>query len=425
MMPKMMMGMRVAVRPWSATTARRVLLRSLSTSLPEGWEAIRRRNGDVVYYNAALRKTVKELPGVPRVQTAEHAVESTRDVPAEAIDTKTETATAPMTEPTAEEEHELSVPIDFKKAMRIDGHDSQIVHIDLEPHQCLRAESGSMIYMTEGVEMETTTAGGFAAGLKRVVTGENFFVSRFKYTGESRGTVAVSTSFPSKILHLSLADFIGGELICQKGAFLCGSDTTRIEMYVTKNFSTGFFGGEGFVLQRLTGSGDVCLRASGALIERDLAPNEVLRISSGCLVAFEPTVGFDITRQAGVKNVLFSGEGLFLTTLTGPGKVYLQSLPYDRVVGEIARHIPGGTTILPVGGLGRASTEAGAEAGAEDGGSDAMNASAVGDGQAADEGSIYGAAEETPVEDMDIDGGDEDKSEGVVDFFTSIFGSRD
>ncbi|GLE06731.1 hypothetical protein PINS_up016216 [Pythium insidiosum] len=311
-----------------------------------------------------------------------------------------------MTEPTAEEEHELSVPIDFKKAMRIDGHDSQIVHIDLEPpsvsasgewlndlhdrrrkkwrlrrlEALLQVSNGneSLYLAIDSASVVDNDDDHFGS----VVTGENFFVSRFKYTGESKGTVAVSTSFPSKILHLSLADFIGGELICQKGAFLCGSDTTRIEM-------------------RLTGSGDVCLRASGALIERDLAPNEVLRISSGCLVAFEPTVGFDITRQAGVKNVLFSGEGLFLTTLTGPGKVYLQSLPYDRVVGEIARHIPGGTTILPVGGLGRASTEA------------------------ADEGSIYGAAEETPVDDMDIDGGDEDKSEGVVDFFTSIFGSRD
>ncbi|KAJ0402762.1 hypothetical protein ATCC90586_007673 [Pythium insidiosum] len=370
---------------------------------------------DVVYFNATLRKTVKELPGVPRVVATDNAVQSAGTVSAEAVEPKVDRAADPLVEPTTEED-EVSVPIDFKKAMRIDGHDSQIVHIDLEPQQRLRAESGSMIYMTEGVEMETTTAGGFTAGLKRVVTGENFFVSRFKYTGSTKGTVAVSTSFPSKILHLSLADFIGGELICQKGAFLCGSDTTRIEMYVTKNFAAGFFGGEGFVLQRLTGTGDVCLRASGALIERELAPGEVLRISSGCLVAFEPTVGFDIARQSGVKNVLFSGEGLFLTTLTGPGKVFLQSLPYDRVVGEIARHIPGGTTVLPVGGFGRASTEAGEGDAAPAEGSEPT---------ADDESSIYGAADEAPpVDDIDVDGDDE-KGETVVDFFTSIFGSRD
>uniref|UniRef100_H3G7Y8 Uncharacterized protein n=1 Tax=Phytophthora ramorum TaxID=164328 RepID=H3G7Y8_PHYRM len=208
--------------------------------------------------------------------------------------------------------------------------------IELEPEQCLRAETGAMIFMTDGVEMETTTAGGFGEGMKRMMTGENFFVSRFTYHGSEKGKVVLGTSFPSKIVHLRLSDFIGESIICQKGAFLCGSDTVNIEMEFAKKFGVGFFGGEGFILQRLTGSGDVLVRASGTLIERDLQPGEVLRISSGCLVAFESSVHYDITMMKGAKNVLFGGEGLFVTTLTGPGKIYLQSLPFDRVVGEMA-----------------------------------------------------------------------------------------
>lgn len=139
-------------------------------------------------------------------------------------------------------------------------------------------------------------------------------------------------------------------MICKKGAFLCGSSTIEIEMEFAKKFSAGFFGGEGFVLQRLVGEGDAFVKVSGALIERDLAPGEQLRVSTGCLVAFEPSVEYDITTMSGFKNVVFGGEGLFVTTLTGPGKVFLEGLPFERVVDQIARRIPSsGMGGLPIG----------------------------------------------------------------------------
>ncbi|KAJ8578380.1 hypothetical protein ON010_g821 [Phytophthora cinnamomi] len=337
--------------------------------------------------------------------------------------------------------------------MSIEGHDSQVVHltsscgvavvlqIELEPEQCLRAETGAMIYMTEGVEMETTTAGGFGEGMKRMMTGENFFVSRFTYHGSEKGKVALGTSFPSKIVHLRLSDFLGESIICQKGAFLCGSDTVNIEMEFAKKFGVGFFGGEGFILQRLTGSGDVLVRASGTLIERELQPGEVLRISSGCLVAFEPSVQYDITMMKGAKNVLFGGEGLFVTTLTGPGKIYLQSLPFDRVVGEMASRIPHGGPggmMFPFMMGGGGGSDQGASAGAAD------EAGAATDVDGGEEFSSDSAEDDWSVKDDDIYGGDhgesstngsefddvpaaesEQSSGGVMSFFDSLFGDDD
>ncbi|KAF4316780.1 hypothetical protein BBO99_00008463 [Phytophthora kernoviae] len=345
--------------PKAAASARCVGLqqsRTLSSALPDGWETIKRRNGDVVYYNADLRKTVRHLPGVKPQDVAPSQSEEKGEPE------RSTAATVPHHESSGDE---VFVPIDFNTAMSIEGHDSQVVHIELEPEQCLRAETGAMIYMTDGVEMETTTAGGIGEGMKRMMTGENFFVSRFTYHGDKKGKIALGTSFPSKIVHLRLNEFLGESIICQKGAFLCGSDTVNIEMEFAKKFGVGFFGGEGFILQRLTGSGDVLVRASGTLIERELQPGEVLRISSGCLVAFEPSVHYDITMMKGAKNVLFGGEGLFVTTLTGPGKIYLQSLPFDRVVGEMASRIPRGGPggmMLPfmMGGGGDQGASAGA-----------------------------------------------------------------
>ncbi|TDH69051.1 hypothetical protein CCR75_004588 [Bremia lactucae] len=305
--------------------------RALCSTIPDGWEAITRANGEVVYYNKNLRKSFRHLPG-DEIKATTSAKGKTPKNESEEVNAQ------------PKYENELFVPINFDAAVSIDGHDSQVVNIELKPKQCLRAETGAMIYMTEGVEMETTTAGGFGEGMKRIMTGENFFVSRFTYNGNEKGRVALGTSFPSKIVHIRLRDFLGESVICQKGAFLCGSDTINIEMEFAKKFGVGFFGGEGFILQRLTGTGDVLIRASGTLIKRELQPDEVLRISSGCLVAFEPSVHFDITMMKGATNVLFGGEGVFVTTLTGPGKIYLQSLPFDRVVGEMAARIPRGGT---------------------------------------------------------------------------------
>lgn len=183
--------------------------------------------------------------------------------------------------------------------------------------------------------------GGLSAGFKRMLTGQNLMISDFSYEGERKGQVALGTDFPSKIMRLSLEEY-GGKIVCQKGALLCASHTVDIEMEFTKKFSAGFFGGEGFVLQALTGEGDVFVKAGGALIRRDLREGETLRISSGCLVAFSEGVEYDIQMMPGFKNVVFGGEGLFVTTLTGPGTIWLQGQPPERMISEIARRVPSG-----------------------------------------------------------------------------------
>jgi len=250
----------------------------------------------------------------------------------------------------------VGLPIDFDVASKVEGNESQIVTIDLEPGQVLRAESGAMLYMSQGVEMETTSGGGLSAGFKRMISGQNFFISDYRYTGDegTRGTVALGTDFPSKILRLNVDEY-GGKIVCQKGALLCASHTIDIEMEFAKKMTTGFFGGEGFVLQGLTGSGDVFIKAGGTLIRRDLQEGENLRVSSGCLVAFTSDVDFDVQTIPGFKNVLFGGEGLFVTSFTGPGSVWIQGQPPQRMISEIARRVPGGGGIglaVPVGGVG-------------------------------------------------------------------------
>jgi uncharacterized protein (TIGR00266 family) len=246
-------------------------------------------------------------------------------------------------------------PIDFNVASKIEGNESQILTVSLKPGEVLRAESGALMYMTEGVEMETTTGGGLSKGFSRMMTGQNLFISDYTYKGEpgTSGTVCLGTDFPSKILRLNVEEY-GGKIICQKGALLCASHTIDIEMEFAKKMTTGFFGGEGFVLQGLTGEGDVFVKAGGTLIRRELEEGEQLRISSGCLVAFSNGVDYDVQMLSGFKNVMFGGEGLFITTLTGPGTVWLQGQPPQRMVSEIARRVPSGGIGLavPIGGAG-------------------------------------------------------------------------
>ncbi len=216
------------------------------------------------------------------------------------------------------------------------------------------------------------------------MTGQNMFVTDFRYHGPegSCGTVALGTELPSKILRVSLADY-GGALICQKGAFLAGTHNLGIEMEMTRTFKAGFFGGEGFILQRLTGDGDAFIKAGGALIRRELAPGETLRVTSGALVAFAPSVQYDVTMMKGVKNMMFGGEGLFLTSLTGPGTVYLQSMPFDRVVASIASRVPRGGGMgmgVPIGmGAGGTGGEGGEGEGGEEGaeGEEGMSSSSA------------------------------------------------
>jgi uncharacterized protein (TIGR00266 family) len=234
------------------------------------------------------------------------------------------------------------------------GDDMQLVEVELDPQEGVRAEAGTMIYMDDGVRMQTDTGGGLFKGFKRMVSGESFFITTFVHEGQGKSHVAFAAPYPGKIIPVQLDDF-GGEFLCQKDAFLCANANVEIEVAFTKRMGAGLFGGEGFILQRLTGQGWTFIHAGGTVVERTLEAGETLRIDTGCLAAFSSSIDYDIEFIGGFKNALFGGEGLFLTTLTGPGTVYLQSLPFarlaDRIVaGELANRGesegPAGTGVL-------------------------------------------------------------------------------
>lgn len=214
------------------------------------------------------------------------------------------------------------------------GDDMQLVEVELDPGEGVRAEVGAMMYMEDGIEMQTSTGGGLFKGFKRMLTGESFFITTFLYNGQGKGHVAFGAPYPGKIIPLHLRE-LGGQFLCQKDAFLCAARGVEIEIAFTKRLGAGLFGGEGFILQRLAGDGVALVHAGGTIIEKDLQPGETLRVDTGCLVAFAPTVDYDIKFVGGFKNALFGGEGLFLARLTGPGKVYLQSLPFSRLADRI------------------------------------------------------------------------------------------
>lgn len=222
---------------------------------------------------------------------------------------------------------------------RILGNDLQVVEVELDPGKGVRAEVGAMMYMDEGIEMQTSTGGGILQGLKRAVTGSGFFIITFTNRNPSKKKVAFAASVPGKIIPLDLGR-LGGKFWCQKDSFLCAAQGTEIEVAFTKRLGTGFFGGAGFILQRLEGNGLAFVHAGGTIIQRDLRDGEALSVDTGCLVAFGPRVGYDIRIVGGIKNVLFGGEGLFLAKMTGPGTVYLQSLPLSRLVDRIASSFP-------------------------------------------------------------------------------------
>jgi uncharacterized protein (TIGR00266 family) len=224
--------------------------------------------------------------------------------------------------------------IDYK----IYGDDLQLVEVELDQGEGVRAEAGTMTYMEDGIQMQTGMEGGLFSGFKRMVTGESFFITTFMNNDANacKRHVAFAAPYPGKIVAFDLDQF-NGQVLCQKDSFLCAARGTEIEIAFTKRPGAGFFGGEGFILQRLTGNGMVFVHAGGAVIEKDLAPRETLRVDTGCLVAFATTVDYDIQFVGGFKNALFGGEGLFLAKLTGPGKVYLQSLPFSRLVDRIKR----------------------------------------------------------------------------------------
>ncbi|NVO18217.1 MAG: TIGR00266 family protein [Bacteroidetes bacterium] len=220
--------------------------------------------------------------------------------------------------------------IDYK----IYGDDMQIVEIELDPNEAVRAEVGAMMFMEDGIQMETGTGGGIFKGLRRMLTGDGFFITTFYNTASVKRHVSFGAPYPGKIIPLDMRT-VGGTFICQKDSFLCAANGIDIDIAFTKRMGAGLFGGEGFILQRLSGDGLAFVHAGGTIIQRDLAPNENLRVDTGCIVAMSPSVDYDIQFVGGFKNALFGGEGLFLARLSGPGTVYLQSLPFSRLADRI------------------------------------------------------------------------------------------
>lgn len=223
------------------------------------------------------------------------------------------------------------------------GDDLQGVIITLDPGEGVIAEAGAMLYMEDGIEMATTLdpnnqGGGLLGKLlgagKRILTGESFFITMFGNSATRRRDVAFAAPVPGKIRALDLREW-GGEVIAQKDSFLCAARGVSLDIAFTRRLGVGFFGGEGFILQRLTGDGLVFVHACGALIEKTLAPGEQLRVDTGCLVAMQNSVDYDIRTVPGLKNALFGGEGIFFVNLTGPGKVILQTLPFARMADKI------------------------------------------------------------------------------------------
>lgn len=212
------------------------------------------------------------------------------------------------------------------------GDDMQAVVINFSQGQVIRAEAGALMYMTEGIEMDARMDGGILGGLKRkVLAGESFFITHFHCHAAS-GQAAFSAPYPGKILARHLD---GAALLCQKDAYLCSSGDIDISVAFTRRLGAGFFGGEGFILQKLQGIGDVFIHAGGTLTQLDLAAGQRLKVDTGCLVAFDQTVDYDIKMVGGIKTSLFGGEGLFFAHLTGPGTVFLQTLPFSRLADRV------------------------------------------------------------------------------------------
>jgi uncharacterized protein (TIGR00266 family) len=248
----------------------------------------------------------------------------------------------------------LSDDIDFE----IKGQELQFVEIELDPGESAVAEAGAMVWKDATVEMTTVfgdgsgqqAGGGFMGKLlgagKRLVTGESLFTTVFTHQGSGKARVAFASPIPGAIVPLKL-DSVGGQLICQKDAFLCAARGVSIGIHFQQKIMTGLFGGEGFIMQRLEGDGWVFVQMGGTVIERELAPGEELHIDTGCVAAFTSGIDFDVIRAGSVKSMIFGGEGVFFARLRGPGKVWIQSLPFSRLAGRML------AAAMPYGGQNR------------------------------------------------------------------------
>ncbi len=231
--------------------------------------------------------------------------------------------------------------IDYK----IIGEDIQIVEIELDPNETVIAEAGSMLYMEDGIQFETKMGDGsqpdqgflgklLQAG-SRMVMGESLFMTHFTNRGSGKRKVTFAAPYPGTVMPINLATIYGNTLIVQKDAFLCAALGTKLSIQFNQRLGTGFFGGEGFILEKVQGDGMAFIHAGGVVIERTLN-NEMLRVDTGCVVGFEPSVNFDIQRAGGLRSMVFGGEGLFLATLRGSGKVWIQSMPISKLVQRLS-----------------------------------------------------------------------------------------
>ncbi|MCK8486751.1 TIGR00266 family protein [Paenibacillus sp. MBLB2552] len=228
---------------------------------------------------------------------------------------------------------------------RIIGNEMQCVEVHLDQGESVIAEAGSFMMMDPDIRMETIFGDGSSQGGgglmgklmgagKRLLTGEGLFMTVFTNAGYNRQAVTFASPYPGKIVPLDL-QMLGGKIICQKDAFLCAAKGVSVGIEFQRKLGTGFFGGEGFIMQKIEGDGLAFVHSGGLVIERDLAPGEVLRLDTGCLVAMTSSVDYDIEFVKGVKTALFGGEGLFFATLRGPGKVWVQSLPFSRLADRV------------------------------------------------------------------------------------------
>lgn len=231
--------------------------------------------------------------------------------------------------------------IDYK----IIGEDIQIVEIELDPNETVIAEAGTMLYMEDGIQFETKMgdgsqpSSGFLGKLmqvgSRLVTGESLFMTHFTNRGYTRSKAAFAAPYPGTVIPIDLAQLPGNALITQRDSFLCAALGTGISMHFNRNLGSGIFGGEGFILQKLQGDGLAFVHAGGTVIEKTLR-NETLRVDTGCVVAFEPGIHFDVQRAGGLRSMIFGGEGIFLATLQGTGRVWIQSMPISKLVQALA-----------------------------------------------------------------------------------------
>jgi uncharacterized protein (TIGR00266 family) len=232
---------------------------------------------------------------------------------------------------------------------RLIGEEMQAVEIELDPGETAIAEPGSLMMMEQGIEMDTIFGDGskenesflgkvWNAG-KRALTGEGLFMTAFSNSGLGKQKVYFAAPYPGKIIPFDLG-LNGGKIICQKDAFLCAAKGVSVSLEFRKRLGVGLFGGEGFIMQKLEGDGMAFLHAGGTIIEKELLAGERLRVDTGCLVGFQPSVDYDIQFVGGIKNSLFGGEGFFYAQLSGPGKVYIQSLPFSRLADKIISSAP-------------------------------------------------------------------------------------